>query len=46
MKMKKIKISINLLHQYIDVENSKKQKYVNVFYQIYNESDTANVFFR
>ena len=24
-------------------ENSKKQKYVNVFYQIYNESDTANV---
>jgi len=43
MKMKKNKNFDKFLHQYIDVENSKKQKYVNVFYQIYNESDTANV---
>jgi len=43
MKMKKNKNFYKFLHQYIDVENSKKQKYVNVFYQIYNESDTANV---
>lgn len=43
MKIKKNKKFDKLLHQYIDVENSKKQKYLNVFYQIYNESDTANV---
>lgn len=43
MKMKKNKKFDKLLHQYIDVEHSKKQKYLNVFYQIYNESDTADV---
>ncbi len=43
MKMKKNKKSDKFLHQSIDVENSKKQKYLNIFYQIYNESDTADV---
>lgn len=43
MKKKKQKKFDKFLHQSIDVENSEKQKYLNVFYQIYNESDTADV---